>query len=225
MQEPSGITSILTIMSDATHDSSHIQLLGKAHGFLVHPRRVTTIADRVAAILPPVSTILDIGCGDGTIARQVAERTEGLTITGAEYSPRPTCAIPCVAFDGVRLPFDDQSFDGCMFVDVLHHSHDPLTSLRDAARVARDFVVIKDHVAESTIDHWTLRGMDWVGNRPHGVEMTYRYLSNKQWQQLFKDAGLEQVRVDTKIPLYPFPFSAIFVRKLHMVTLLKKTYR
>jgi ubiquinone/menaquinone biosynthesis C-methylase UbiE len=203
-------------------DSPSIQLVGKAHGRLVHRRRIAVLAERLTAMLPPASTLLDVGCGDGTIARLISEAVPGLTISGAEYAPRPDCAIPCLGFDGLHLPFPDKSLDGCMFVDVLHHSQDPLAILRDAARVSRDFILIKDHVAESTLDHWTLRVMDWVGNRPHGVELPYAYLSQEQWRELHLKAGLTEVRATRTIPLYPVPFSLVFGRNLHVISLLKK---
>jgi SAM-dependent methyltransferase len=203
-------------------DSPSIQLVGKAHGRLVHRRRIAALAERLTAMLPPASTLLDVGCGDGTIARLISEAVLGLTISGAEYAPRPDCAIPCLGFDGLHLPFPDKSFDGCLFVDVLHHSQDPLAILRDAARVSRDFILIKDHVAESALDHWTLRVMDWVGNRPHGVELPYAYLSQDQWRDLHRKAGLTEVRATRSVPLYPFPFSLVFGRNLHVISLLKK---
>jgi SAM-dependent methyltransferase len=203
-------------------DSLSIELVGKAHGQLVHKRRIAVLARKLAAMLPPATSLLDVGCGDGTIAKIVEQSAPGLTVTGAEFALRPDCAIPCLLFDGMHLPFPDQAFDGCMFVDVLHHSRDPLAILRDAARVSRSFILIKDHVAESMLDHRTLRLMDWVGNRPHGVELPYNYLSRQKWLKLYSDAGLAEVRMDQDIPLYPFPFSAVFVRKLHSITLLKK---
>ena len=203
-------------------DSPSIELIGKAHGQLVHKRRIAVLGQRLAAMLPAASTLLDVGCGDGTIAKIVGQSVPGFSVSGAEYAPRADCAIPCVAFDGVHLPFPDQSFDVCMFVDVLHHCEDPLAILRDAARVCRNFILIKDHLAESTLDHMTLRVMDWVGNRPHGVVLPYNYLSGQQWQKLYRDAGLIELKVERKIPIYPVPFSYLFGRKLHFIALLKK---
>ena len=203
-------------------DSVTARLVSKVHNTLVFRRRVHVLAAELSAALPPASSLLDIGCGDGTIARLIAQTVPGLSITGAEFLPRPQCAIPCVGFDGVRLPFEDRSFDVCMFVDVLHHSRDSLAVLRDAARVSREFVLIKDHAAETALDHRTLQFMDWIGNRYHGVELPYGFLSRAQWLQHYRDAGLEPVKVDENVPLYPFPASAVFGRGLHFITLLKK---
>jgi SAM-dependent methyltransferase len=191
------------------------------HGQFVYGRRKAVLVQQLSAILPAASSLLDVGCGDGTIGKLVGQSASGMTVSGAEFIPRADCAIPCIGFDGVHLPFPDQSFDGCMFVDVLHHSRDALAILRDAARVSRSFIMIKDHVAEGSLDHLTLRFMDWVGNRPHGVELPYNYLSGQKWQQLYSDAGLVEVQVERVIPLYPFPFSAVFGRNLHFISLLK----
>jgi hypothetical protein len=62
--------------------------------------------------------------------------------------------------------------------------------------------------------------MDWVGNRPHGVVLPYAYLSQKQWDQLYRDAGLAGIKSKAAIPLYPPPFSLVFGRNLHFISLL-----
>jgi hypothetical protein len=108
-------------------------------------------------------------------------------------------------------------------VDVLHHTGNPLPILRDACRVSRERLLIKDHLAEGVLDHWTLRLMDWVGNRAHGVALPYAYLSGRQWEELFGRLGLRVERTDCDLSLYPAPFSAIFGRNLHFVSLLRKT--
>lgn len=199
-----------------------IALMGKAHGRLVHGRRITVIAEQLANVLEPDCTLLDVGCGDGKLASILSERAPGLDVQGVEILPRPDCAIPCLPFDGNHLPFPNESFDACLFVDVLHHAKDPLAILRDACRVSRKFILIKDHLCENTFDHWTLRVMDWVGNRPHGVVLPYSYLSSARWQKFYAELGLSVACTQGKLPLYPFPFSLLFGRNLHFISLLKK---
>ena len=195
----------------------------RSHRALVFGRRARVLADALAPLLPPgAQTVLDIGCGDGTIAGLLAERRPDLTIEGVEVTPRPTCRIDCRPFDGSQLPFPDQSFDVCLLVDVLHHTTDVTQLLREAARVSRTHIVLKDHLSETSFDHATLRAMDWVGNRPHGVTLTYNYQSLSQWQQHFAACGLQAAQLCTDLPLYPFPFSLLFGRKLHFVAQLTK---
>jgi SAM-dependent methyltransferase len=197
--------------------------IARTHRAIVSGRRARVLADALAPLIPAeAGTVLDVGCGDGTIASLLVERRPNLSIEGVEVLPRPDCRVPCRAFDGARLPFPDQSFDVCLFVDVLHHTTDVTQLLREAARVTRLCVILKDHLSESSFDHATLRAMDWVGNRPHGVTLTYNYPSLSQWQQHFAGCGLQSREFSTTLSLYPFPFSQLFGRKLHFVARLTK---
>ena len=208
-------------MTNLNTSSPVARLLGKVHGRAVHKRRIAVLAARLASMLAPGSKVLDVGCGDGRIGALLGDTVPHLEVQGAERLPRAGCAIPCQVFDGVHLPFADRSADCCMFVDVLHHTLDPLPILREACRVSSQFILIKDHVAEGPFDRATLRFMDWMGNAPHGVPMTYNYLSQSQWKSLYGELDLTLVRTDRAIPLYPFPFSRIFGRNLHFISLLK----
>ena len=199
-----------------------LNALQAAHAKMVFGRRVRVLSEVLSARIPQGSAVLDIGCGDGTIGNLLAERCSEISIEGVEFAPRPQCAIRCRPFDGAKLPFPDWTFDVCLFVDVLHHTDDPSILLREARRVTRRFVLIKDHLSENAWDFRTLQFMDWVGNRPHGVRLPYNYLSRKQWEATFAKCGLSIARWTTAVPLYPFPFSRLVGRGLHFVALLEK---
>jgi SAM-dependent methyltransferase len=166
--------------------------------------------------------VLDVGCGDGTIASLIAQVRPDISLRGVELMVRPGCKIECHSYDGVTLPYPNASFDVCLFVDVLHHTQDPAILLREAVRVTRSFVLLKDHLDESSLDDITLRFMDWVGNRPHGVALTYNYKSRKQWAEYFSQCGLKEESWSRNVPLYPWPFRLVAGRGLHFVSLLRK---
>jgi SAM-dependent methyltransferase len=196
--------------------------MGAWHRVLVFPRRTRVLAEMLAAQIPPRASVLDIGCGDGTIGSLIAKLRPDVSIQGVEFLLRPECKIACRAFDGSSLPFPDSSFDVCLFVDVLHHTQDPAVLLHEAVRISRSFVLLKDHLDENTFDHITLRFMDWVGNRPHGVVLTYNYQSRAKWEEYFSRCGLTQTNWTTRVPLYPPPVSLLVGRRLHFVSLLRK---
>lgn len=183
------------------------------------------LAKLLAAKIPAGASVLDVGCGDGAIAKLIAGYNPSVTIQGIEFAPRANCMIECKAFDGGSIPYPDASFDVCMFVDVLHHVKDSEgieRLLREACRVSRRYVLIKDHLCENRFDFKTLQFMDWVGNRPHGVTLPYNYQSRHQWDKHFLATGLKVKEWQTNVPLYPFPLSALFGRQLHYVGLLEK---
>ena len=199
-----------------------LRLMGALHGRSVHSRRSRRLASELAPRLPAPGRWLDIGCGDGHVAALVSERRPDVSFDGVDTRPRPSCAIACRVFDGERLPFPDAEFSGCLFVDVLHHIEDPVPLLREAMRVGRGRLVIKDHLSGSRLDRATLRFMDWVGNTPHGVVLPYAYLSEQQWHALFARLHLRTVFRTENVPIYPFPFSYVFGRRLHFIAVLEE---
>lgn len=191
--------------------------IGQAHEALIFNRRVRVLVAALGAQVPKGASILDVGTGDGQIAKMIGAEQPGTTVAGIDIMKRPTTHIPVTLFDGQVIPFDDNSFDVVSFVDVLHHTDDPQVLISEAARVARKAVIIKDHLSENALDHATLRLMDWVGNAPHGVVLPYNYAGRSAWEGWFANAGLSVDRFDTAVPLYPAPLSWVFGRKLHFV--------
>jgi SAM-dependent methyltransferase len=209
-------------MKSESHTSLPLSLIKQAHGRAVVARRTRVLAESLAAAIPPSSSVLDIGCGDGIIASLIETRLPGTKMQGIEFAPRPNCLIDCAPFDGASIPFPTASFDVSMLVDVLHHTAQISALLAEAARVSRRFILIKDHLSENKLDFATLQFMDWVGNRPYGVVLPYNYQSRSQWDQLFAQSALQLTNWQPHLPIYPFPFSAIFGRKLHFIALLEK---
>lgn len=199
-----------------------VATLSRAHGALVHPRRVRVLADAIAPWLEQGAHVLDVGCGDGRVAALLLERRPDLSLRGIDVLARPGSAIETTRFDGARIPFPDAAFDAALLVDVLHHAEDAERLLGEAARVAPRCVVVKDHFRRGFAATAALRFMDWVGNRGHGVALPYRYLDEDEWRDLFVRLDLEVERRRDRLGLYPQPFSRLFDRDLHFVARLRR---
>jgi len=196
-------------------------LLDPVHEGYVHGRRVRVLLSHLAPLLPENGTVLDVGAGDGHIARALMDARPDVSIEGIDPLVRPGTKIPVTEFDGRRVPFEDGSFDAVLFVDVLHHADDAMTLLREAQRVGRKAVIIKDHRRDGILAAPTLRFMDAVGNRRHGVALPYSYWSSAEWSRAFSDTRLEPEIEIRKLGLYPFPASLLFDRGLHFVARLR----
>ena len=192
-------------------------LIERIHAAYVGDRRARVLARHLAELIPPRSRVLDVGCGDGHIDRLVRERREDLELRGIDVLVRPTAEIPVDAFDGARIPQPDGAFDVVLFVDVLHHSDDPMRLLREGARVASRALIVKDHTQDGILARQTLRFMDDVGNARFGVALPHDYWSRERWRAVFRELGLEVERWEDRLGLYPPPASWIFGRSLHFL--------
>jgi ubiquinone/menaquinone biosynthesis C-methylase UbiE len=195
-------------------------ILNTVHNSVIFGRRMTILSRKLAQIIPSGGRVLDLGCGDGSIAYHLMQLRPDLQVEGVDVLIRPKTHIPVTQFDGGQLPFADKSFDYVTIVDVLHHTADPMAVLAEAMRVARYGVAIKDHMLEGLVARTTLRLMDWVGNRGHGVALPYNYLTRSQWEAAFARVGAVPVRRSEKLELYPAALSWAFGRQLHFMALL-----
>jgi SAM-dependent methyltransferase len=165
--------------------------------------------------------VLDVGSGDGLLGKLTLQIRPDISIRGIDVFVRPYTHIPTDPYDGNTIPYLNASFDVVIFIDVLHHTTDPMILLREAKRVARNAIVIKDHLVDALFARQTLRAMDRVSNTRHGVALPYNYWPKEKWLRAFDTLGLTVESWTTKLALYPIPARWIFDRSLHFVTRLR----
>ncbi|MHC4531570.1 MAG: class I SAM-dependent methyltransferase [Planctomycetota bacterium] len=113
------------------------------HGRKVLGRRFRVLSEQVSQLIPPESSVLDIGCGSGDIDKLILERRKDVTIRGIDVLVRQDTAIEVTEYDGNTLPCDDNSYDAVIFIDVLHHTDNIERLLAEAGRVAGKCVILK----------------------------------------------------------------------------------
>jgi ubiquinone/menaquinone biosynthesis C-methylase UbiE len=109
------------------------------------------IAADIAAAVPNQAKVLEVGCGPGQLALELA-RAHGLEVTGLDLDPamieraRANAAgaefhagspPSFVVGDVAALPFDDASFDLVASTFSMHHWSDREAGLHEIARVLR----------------------------------------------------------------------------------------
>jgi ubiquinone/menaquinone biosynthesis C-methylase UbiE len=94
------------------------------------------------ARLRPGDRVLDLGCGSGVFAAEVARR--GMLVAGIDLSSRLLVRghmqAPSVGFavgDAEQLPFADGTFDGVLLSGIVHHLPNPAPAAREVHRVLR----------------------------------------------------------------------------------------
>lgn len=122
------------------------------HESVLRSHRRRTAEDSAAYLLPhlqPGSSVLDIGCGPGTITADLAERVapgpvlgvdqsaEVLDVARAEAERRQLSNVSFTTADAHKLDFADDTFDVVHAHQVLQHVADPVQALREMKRVCR----------------------------------------------------------------------------------------
>ena len=99
-------------------------------------------------------TILDVGCGTGSLTRALASATKAAKIVGIDPSKgfidyaRTQVIDPRVSFeegDAQALPYPDGSFDRCMALLIVNFIPDAPKAAREMRRVTRKAVWSRRH--------------------------------------------------------------------------------
>jgi len=195
-----------------------MSIADRVHGDYVFQRRIRRLTQLFGELIPPNCNVLDVGCGDGKLALSITQRRPDVRIEGVDVLVREQTWVPVQAFDGTRLPYDDHSFQAVMFVDVLHHTPDPVVLLREAVRVTRRWIIIKDHLLKGIAAGARLRFMDYLGNSRFGVALPYNYWPEERWQETRRMLGMKTSFEITSLGLYPWPAELIFGASLHFAS-------
>lgn len=125
-------------------DRAEAERLGRWRELGARSKAGHTLALCARAGLRP-RTLVEIGCGDGSLLSELGAAGLAPVLDGFELSP-PAAAIASArtipgarrieAFDGARVPADDGAYDLAILSHVLEHVADPAALLREAARVA-----------------------------------------------------------------------------------------
>jgi len=105
--------------------------------------QVAVAEDLIELIPPSVSTILDAGCGNGTVTNRLTPRWDVVGCDISEAAVKRVLA-PALVADLCAIPFGDQSFDLTISSDVIEHLPDSIyaQALTEIARVSSRYILI-----------------------------------------------------------------------------------
>lgn len=167
--------------------TSHSAINSYSVGPAVVSSRNDSLANLIVELIPREGNVLHIGCGDGSLTSRLATILPSVRFRGVEQFVSKGGRIPIHAYDGIGLPFGDDSFDAVILIDTLNGSPDPKTLLSESKRVTRNRIVLKDKVYRGLVES-TRRLVSWGGSEPK--PMSSQRLSKSQLLRYVADLGL-----------------------------------
>ncbi|KAH9255528.1 hypothetical protein BASA81_006345 [Batrachochytrium salamandrivorans] len=196
------------VVDQYTH--GHPAAVVQAHAL----RTAEAFASATVALLQPGDSVLDVGCGPGSITQGFKQYVgpQG-RVVGMDLEPkvleqaRQVVGTKAEIMQGnaYQLPFPDQSFDVVHCHQMLQHLKDPVLAIKEMHRVCKRIVVAREVDYESWLWFPESKGMDkWKtayrqtcrknGANPDAGRML------KQW---FAEAGVsENVDISTSTVQY-----------------------
>jgi 2-polyprenyl-3-methyl-5-hydroxy-6-metoxy-1,4-benzoquinol methylase len=159
------------------------------------------------------SSVLDVGCGEGVLTLEWAERLGDGRIVGidledpklrAEWDKRARVNLEFRAEEATHLSFTDDEFDLASAIEVLEHVPEPEATLAEMARVARGHLLVSVPREPLWRGLNMARGAYWrdLGNTPGHVN----HWSKREFVSLLSRYGtVEEARS-------PFPWTMLLVR-------------
>jgi 2-polyprenyl-3-methyl-5-hydroxy-6-metoxy-1,4-benzoquinol methylase len=159
------------------------------------------------------SSVLDVGCGEGVLTVEWAERLGGGRIVGidledpklrAEWARRRRPNLEFRAEEATRLSFGDGEFELAAAIEVLEHVPDPEATLAEMARVASGHLLVSVPREPLWRGLNMARGAYWreLGNTPGHLN----HWSKRGFVSLLSRYG------DVVEARSPFPWTMLLVR-------------
>ncbi len=163
---------------------------------------------RIAELIEPGASVLDLGCGDGRFLQYLRQRGAG-RVVGVDIDPFRVVEAIENGIDAIRADLDqpleifpDRSFDYVLLSRTLQTVRHPSVVMREMLRIGHRGVV-----SFPNFGYWRNRHqISWTGRAPVSRNLPYtwcdtpnlHFLSLKDFEDWARDEGL---KIERRIPL------------------------
>jgi SAM-dependent methyltransferase len=157
----------------------------------------------VSMIPEGVKTVLDVGCGNGLITNQMAEKYD---VTGLDISEPALKYVKTkkVCASAADIPFDDRSFDLVMSSQLLEHLEENafLDALKEMNRVADRYIIIsvpnKEHLERDYIQCVHCEHVYNINHHFHSLDATSLEKQLPDFRLVYQHTGGVKVKPSFK---------------------------
>ncbi|GAG29871.1 unnamed protein product [marine sediment metagenome] len=153
-------------------------------------KRAKNITSQMKGFIKKGEKVLDIGLGNGFVANQM-RYYYNVHIEGVDIIDYNKTDIKNTIYDGVNLPFKDNSFDCVLILQTLHHCTDQTQVLKEGERVSKKRIIIMEDIYNNFFEKITTFIHDYISNKRKGVDCPYYFHSKKEWKNIFDKLGLK----------------------------------
>jgi len=166
-------------------------------------KRAVTIALQMKDYIKKGNRLLDIGLGNGYVAKQIRNHFK-VYMEGVDVVDYNETDIKNTIYDGLCLPFKDKSFDCCLILQTLHHCTDQIQVLKEAKRVSRKRIIIMEDVYNNYFEKLMTFLHDYISNKRKGVDCPYYFHNKQEWKDIFDKLGLKIEKETDTVTKYLF---------------------
>lgn len=147
----------------------------------------------IGPYITDANTILDFGCGDMTLARELVR--DGVRVTGVDVVKAATVKssrVKFILYDGNTLPFSNNSFDVGIAYHVFHHIRKPEKAFTELVRVTKKRIILVEPVLRHPFEKFGFVIADIVGNlgRENPIAMPFTVKTRAWWMNEFSRNNL-----------------------------------